>query len=419
MQPDFTVIMATWNRGRHVLPSVRAVLAQSHRNFELLVIGDDVTDSTAEHLAGIDDPRLRWINNAPRWRTQSGPNNRGIAEARAPWVAYCGHDDIWAPDHLAALWQTVQDNPGVDVAVSGLVVHRLNAARPYAVCGLLQGGAAEAERCFVQPSATAHRTALVRRHPWPRAEDVGLPVDLHLQRELAAAGAGFAASGRVTVHKFTAAGRYLSYFDVSCVEQEVMLERLQAPDWPQQLAEIVDKARSTGDYMAEDTRPGGQEVNRERLARLAQVRGIAGLPGNLAVGQGISLLQSGEPRTPDWQRFQQGERYRFTGPNPRPKMLLPLLAEGEVELRLQVKAPRPRLINRLRLWLNGTRIRHRLAGFESRDGGHFAELVLRGCLRADRASVLTLEHLDEKFASGAVRRGIAVAAVQAVPVAGG
>ena len=43
MTPDVTVIMATWNRGRHILPSVRSVLGQTHGNFELLVIGDEVT----------------------------------------------------------------------------------------------------------------------------------------------------------------------------------------------------------------------------------------------------------------------------------------------------------------------------------------------------------------------------------------
>ena len=37
--PAVTVIMATWNRGRHILPSIRSVLDQTRPDFELLVVG--------------------------------------------------------------------------------------------------------------------------------------------------------------------------------------------------------------------------------------------------------------------------------------------------------------------------------------------------------------------------------------------
>lgn len=416
MQPAFTVIMATWNRGRHILPSVRAILAQSCRDFELLVIGDSVTDDTAVHLAALQDPRLRWISNTPRWGTQSGPNNRGIAEARAPWVAYCGHDDIWAPDHLEALQEAIGRYPGADAVVSGLLVHRMHAARPFAVYGLLEDFAADAARCFVQPSATAHRTSVIRNHLWPRPEDVEVPVDLHVQQQLIKAGAAFAATSRITVHKFTAAGRYLSYFDVSSVEQETMLERMKAPDYETWLAAAARQARDSGDYMAAEQRPAGKAANTERVARIARARGVEGLPENMRVRRGICLLQSGEPRAQDWHGFPEGESYRAAGPNPRPKMLLPLLSGSWVELRLQVRAPRLPLIRALRLWLNGSRVKHTVERLEKRDGQHWAQIVLRGRLYPDKASVLTIEHLDEKFASGEIRRGIAVGAVQAVPL---
>ncbi len=415
--PDFTVVMATWNRGRHILPSVRSVLAQSHRSFELLVVGDDVTDDTAVILDGLENERLRWINNAPRWGTQSGPNNRGISEARGAYVAYIGHDDIWDPGHLAALAKAARANPEADAVVSGLIVHRLNTARPFAVCGLLnRDDPGHAERCFVQPSATAHRLTRIRQHPWPRAENVDHPVDLHLQLELVQAGTVFASTGEITVHKFTAAGRYLSYFDISSVEQEVMLELVRSDSWPSRREVIVAKAKATGDYMAEETRQAGKDVNRDRLARLKQVRGISGLPENLQVGGGISLLQSPEPRTPDWQRLQDGQAYRFTGPNPRPKMLLPLLSDEKVELRLFVRAGRRPLIRQLRLWLNGQPVPHRIECLTECEGQNFAQVVLSGDLRTDRASILTIEHLDKRYSSGEFRRGIAVAAVSAVPL---
>jgi glycosyltransferase involved in cell wall biosynthesis len=44
--PLFSVIMATYDRGRHILPSIHSVLRQTCQDFELLVVGDGCTDET-------------------------------------------------------------------------------------------------------------------------------------------------------------------------------------------------------------------------------------------------------------------------------------------------------------------------------------------------------------------------------------
>ena len=98
-----SVVMATYDRGRHILPSVRAVLAQADAEFELLIVGDHCTDDTAELVAPFLSERVRWLNLPARTGNQSGPNTAGIAAARGRYIAYCGHDDIWAPGHVSAL----------------------------------------------------------------------------------------------------------------------------------------------------------------------------------------------------------------------------------------------------------------------------------------------------------------------------
>jgi len=408
--------MATWNRGRHILPSVRSVLNQSHRDLELLVIGDEVTDDTAEHLARISDPRLRWINNAPRWGTQSGPNNRGIVEALAPFVAYIGHDDIWAPNHLTAMWDVRRAQPEADVIVSGLVSHRLNAARPYRVSGLLTRGSGQEMRFFIPPSATAHRVEMVRRTPWRRTEDAVVAIDFDHQLELAKAGAFFAATGHITVHKFNSAGRYLSYFDPESVEQEQMLTRFDKPDYPAWLARIVARARETGDFMPEETRSSDREETRKRIARVARARGVEGLPSNLPVGDGISLLQDDDPRFADWRPLKPESGYRVAGPNPNPRLLVPLTSAEPVELRLRLRSRRPDLLQAMCSRLNGIPIAYRIEPRSVRPQVTFADLVLQGELRPNRASVLVLEQLCDDIRSGRADRILAAGALTAVPL---
>ena len=70
-------------------------------DWEALVIGDACTDDTADRIAALGDPRIRFINLPARFGEQAGPNSVGSALARAPVVAFLNHDDLWFPDHLA------------------------------------------------------------------------------------------------------------------------------------------------------------------------------------------------------------------------------------------------------------------------------------------------------------------------------
>lgn len=101
--PSVTVIVATYQRGALLGPTLRAIARQGHRDLEVLVVGDACTDDTAAVVAGLGDPRFTFTNLPRNTGTQAGPNNEGLARARGSWIAYCGHDDLWLPHHLATL----------------------------------------------------------------------------------------------------------------------------------------------------------------------------------------------------------------------------------------------------------------------------------------------------------------------------
>ena len=48
MEPFFTVVIPSYNRKTYIVPTIESVLAQSFRDFEILVIDDGSTDGTAE-----------------------------------------------------------------------------------------------------------------------------------------------------------------------------------------------------------------------------------------------------------------------------------------------------------------------------------------------------------------------------------
>lgn len=97
--PLVSVILPTRNRA-HLLPrAIASVLAQTYRNIELIVVNDASTDSTADVLAAIGDPRLRVIHREVN-KGAAAARNAGIAAARGEYVSFQDDDDYWLVQKL-------------------------------------------------------------------------------------------------------------------------------------------------------------------------------------------------------------------------------------------------------------------------------------------------------------------------------
>jgi glycosyltransferase involved in cell wall biosynthesis len=93
-----TVLIPTYNAMPYLQDSVRSVLAQTHAEFELLIIDDGSTDCTYEYLSEIDDPRLRIIKKKNEGLVKT--LNLGLEEASNPWIARLDADDVMRRDRL-------------------------------------------------------------------------------------------------------------------------------------------------------------------------------------------------------------------------------------------------------------------------------------------------------------------------------
>lgn len=94
--PAVTVVIPAYNRVAQIRPAIDSVLRQTWTDFELIVVDDGSTDGTQDVVRGMADPRLRLIET-PQNMGASAARNLGIAEARAPWVAFQDSDDEWLP----------------------------------------------------------------------------------------------------------------------------------------------------------------------------------------------------------------------------------------------------------------------------------------------------------------------------------
>ena len=104
-RPSVSVILPFLNEERFLAGAVASVLAQTDAAWELLLVDDGSTDSsaaTADELAAEDPGRIRVLRH-PSGENRGLPASRnlGLSEAESSLVAFIDADDRWEPFKLA------------------------------------------------------------------------------------------------------------------------------------------------------------------------------------------------------------------------------------------------------------------------------------------------------------------------------
>jgi len=96
--PQITAILPTWNRAEWLEKSIQSVLDQTFGDFELVVVDDASTDSTAEIIERYSG-KIRTIVFSEN-RGVSAARNAAIKNSDSEWIAFLDSDDFWHPDKL-------------------------------------------------------------------------------------------------------------------------------------------------------------------------------------------------------------------------------------------------------------------------------------------------------------------------------
>jgi hypothetical protein len=104
--------MSVYNGAATLPEALAGALAQTWRDFELLVIDDGSTDDSPAILAACADRRLRVVRNE-RNLGLTASLNRGLALAQGEYIARMDADDISLPQRLARQVSFLDANMGV------------------------------------------------------------------------------------------------------------------------------------------------------------------------------------------------------------------------------------------------------------------------------------------------------------------
>jgi hypothetical protein len=121
--PQVSVIMPTFEHSHFIRRALDSLIAQSLRDWELIIIDDGSQDATAQVLLPfLDDPRIQCVC-LPENMGLGYALNAGMERARAPLLAYLPSDDVLYRDHLHDLADCLAASPAAVLAFSGMRHH--------------------------------------------------------------------------------------------------------------------------------------------------------------------------------------------------------------------------------------------------------------------------------------------------------
>lgn len=97
--PTFSVIIPSFNRA-HLLPrTLRSVMLQTYKNYEIIVIDDKSSDHTDTLLKKPAYENVRFIKHEQN-RGAAQARNTGIQAATGDYICFLDSDDVWLPEKL-------------------------------------------------------------------------------------------------------------------------------------------------------------------------------------------------------------------------------------------------------------------------------------------------------------------------------
>jgi len=164
------------NARRFLATAVRSVFAQTHQDWELVLVDDGSSDGSLDVVRCLDDPRVRLVRDGGH-RGLCARLNQIAAMARGDYLARMDADDVMHPERIERQLALLGADPGVDLVDTatftvdddltplGVRGDRPLDCRPEAV---LRDG------LLIHPTVTG-RAEWFRRHPYDgafvRAED--------------------------------------------------------------------------------------------------------------------------------------------------------------------------------------------------------------------------------------------------------
>lgn len=118
--PQISIILPFYNAEKYIDDTLKSLMDQSFKNFELLAVNDNSTDKSpiiVKNWARKDNRIKMIMNSGPKGLV--GALNTGLSKAKSKYIARADADDIYLPDRLKDQFQYMETHPNIALLGTG------------------------------------------------------------------------------------------------------------------------------------------------------------------------------------------------------------------------------------------------------------------------------------------------------------
>lgn len=104
--------MPVYNGEKYITHAIESVLAQTYKNFEIIIVNDGSTDNSFEKIKPyLSPPNIRYFEQENKG--VAAARNTGIKNSTGELIAFLDHDDLWLLHKLELQVDYMNNNPKV------------------------------------------------------------------------------------------------------------------------------------------------------------------------------------------------------------------------------------------------------------------------------------------------------------------
>jgi glycosyltransferase involved in cell wall biosynthesis len=111
-----SVIIPAYNGDRYIGEAIDSILAQTYKDYEIIVVDDGSTDNTAQ-VAQQYGNQIQYLSQTNQGVAAS--RNLGLSVAKGEYIAFLDQDDLFLSHKLLAQVTLLEKNPSLGIANSG------------------------------------------------------------------------------------------------------------------------------------------------------------------------------------------------------------------------------------------------------------------------------------------------------------
>jgi glycosyltransferase involved in cell wall biosynthesis len=119
--PLATFCIPTYNRPEYLRRTIESCLAQTCRDFEIVITDNSTNGDSAQMAAKINDPRIRFYSNNGNIGSLAS-HSRAVSMVRGKYVQFLMDDDLIKPKFLELMVDAFEKNPTVGVVMAPMAL---------------------------------------------------------------------------------------------------------------------------------------------------------------------------------------------------------------------------------------------------------------------------------------------------------